>query len=52
MKLATWLCLASLAFLIGSAGALEMSLIGIGQALLQMLGGLVGFGAAARYLTK
>lgn len=50
MKLMTWLVMASLALVIGSAGALEMSLIGIGQALIQMGIGTFGFLASARYI--
>ena len=51
-KIITFLCLASLAFVIGSAGALELSLIGLGQGIMQMSIGTFGFWASARQLLK
>jgi len=51
-KIFTFLCLASLAFIIGSAGALETSVIGLEQGIVQMGIGTFGFWASARELMK
>lgn len=51
-KVMTALALVSLAVLIGSAGALELATIGLGQAIMQMLGGLCGLGVSAKYLGR
>lgn len=51
-KVLTFIALACLAFIIGSAGALEMSLIGLGQGIAQMGIGTFGFWASARQLLK
>ena len=51
-KIMAFICLASLAFVIGSAGALELSLIGLGQGIMQMGGGLAIFATASRWLRK
>ena len=52
MKILTWLCMISLALVIGSAGALEMSIIGLGQGIVQMGVGTFSFWACARRLLK
>lgn len=52
VKLLTWVSIFSLALVIGSAGALEMATIGLGQALIQMGVGTFGFWASARGLLK
>lgn len=52
MKLMTWICVLSLALVIGSAGALEICAIGLGQALVQMGIGTFGFWASAKALWR
>lgn len=51
-KVMTALALVSLAVLIGSAGALELATIGLGQGIIQMGIGTFGFWVSARQLLK
>ena len=50
-KFLTALALVSLVLLIGTAGALELGTIGLGQGLLQMSGGMAAFALAGWRLT-
>ena len=51
-KILAALCIGSLLFVIGTAGALETMSIGIGQALFQMVAGFAAFAGSARALIK
>ena len=50
-KLLACICIAALMFMIGTAGALELATIGLGQGILQMSGGMAAFALAGWRLT-